>query len=108
MPGLRCPKRRIDRGLRSLTWWPGMSGAGVVCSAKVAQAAHLKDKGQDIEVVSGREFVDLLPGWESAPHDDAAPLADPRRPVAGFVRPPLPRRPGRPGIQPIRRRPNRA
>ena len=39
---------------------------------EVAQAANLKDKGQDIEVVSGREFVDLLPGWESAPRDDAA------------------------------------
>ena len=48
---------------------------------EVAQAAHLKDKGQDIEVVSGREFVDLLPGWESAPHDDAAPWLTPGAPL---------------------------
>jgi hypothetical protein len=43
---------------------PGVPG-------EVAQAAKLKDNGQDIDVESGREFFDLLPGWESAPHGDA-------------------------------------
>ena len=44
---------------------------------KVAQAAHLTDKGQDIEVESGREFVDLPPRLGVGPTPRPGPWLPP-------------------------------